>query len=493
MFGFIKSDSSDMAAKLAALDKSQAVIEFDLDGTIITANGNFLGAMGYDLSEIKGQHHRMFVDPNYGASQEYRQFWERLRAGEFQAAQFKRFAKGGREIWIEASYNPILDRHGKPYKVVKFATDVTKAKAEYADLFGQVQAIRKSQAVIEFTLDGTIVDANDNFLNAVGYTLAEIKGKHHRMFVDPSYGASQDYRDFWDRLRAGEYQAAQYKRFGKGGKEIWIEASYNPIRDLNGRPFKVVKYASDITKQMALLASLKVLIDRNFGEIDQAINMTSNQAKTATEAASGTSANVQTVASSAEELAASVAEISQSMTRSRAATDDAFGETDKASQATKRLADAAQAMSGIVELIQSIAGQINLLALNATIESARAGDAGKGFAVVAQEVKNLANQAANATKQISQEIEGIQVVSTDVVGALETIRSSIEKVKEYVTATASAVEEQSAVTQNLSSNMQTASASVESITKSISEISAAAVQAGQSVKRTKEAAQVLAR
>ncbi len=208
----------DRAALLAALSKSQAIIEFKLDGTIITANENFLKALGYTLGEIKGRHHSMFVEPNHRGSAEYRQFWEKLSRGEYQAAQYKRIGKGGREVWIEASYNPILDRRGRPYKVVKFATDVSQQKAVYADLLGKVEAIGRSQAVIEFELDGTIITANENFLTVLGYRLDEIKGRHHSMFVEPGYKDSADYRQFWESLNRGQYQAAQYKRIGKGGK-----------------------------------------------------------------------------------------------------------------------------------------------------------------------------------------------------------------------------------------------------------------------------------
>ncbi|MFO0995357.1 MAG: PAS domain-containing methyl-accepting chemotaxis protein [Alphaproteobacteria bacterium] len=480
-------------ATLDALSKSQAVIEFTPDGTILTANENFCAAMGYGLREIQGKHHSMFVDPAYTASPEYKKFWAKLARGEFEATQFKRFAKGGKEIWIEASYNPVFGPDGRVFKVVKYATDVTKQKMEYADLLGQINAIKKSQAVIEFNLDGTIITANENFLNAMGYTLAEIKGKHHSMFAEPAYAASQDYRDFWGKLNRGEYQAAQYKRIAKGGREIWIEASYNPINDLNGRPFKVVKYATDITKQIAMLADLKKLIDQNFGEIDSAIERSTSQTNDASKAASETAHIVHTVASSAEELAASVREISESMNRSKAATDTAFNETASADQATQRLAEVAKSMGGIVEIIRGIAGQINLLALNATIESARAGEAGKGFAVVASEVKNLARQAASATDQITKEIQGVQAVSDDVVKGLSVIRQAVETVREHVVGTASAVEEQSTVTQNLSSSMQTTAEALSTINGSMTEISAAVHQAAQAVNTTKEAARVLAR
>src|SRR5215475_1451084 len=195
---------SDAAAKLAALDKSQAIIEFKMGGTIISANANFLGAMGYTLAEIQGKHHSMFLEPGQKESAEYREFWAKLNRGEFQAAQYKRFGKGGREVWIEASYNPLL-RNGKPFKVVKYATDVTEQKRFFADLKGKVEAISRSQAVIEFELDGTIITANDNFLSTMGYTLAEVQGKHHSIFVDPAYKASAEYKRFWETLREGKY------------------------------------------------------------------------------------------------------------------------------------------------------------------------------------------------------------------------------------------------------------------------------------------------
>lgn len=239
---------ADLAGQVAAIRKSQAVIEFNLDGTVISANENFLRTVGYSLDEIKGRHHSMFVESGYAASVEYRQFWARLNAGEFQAAEYKRIGKGGREVWIQASYNPILDSAGRPVKVVKFATDVTAAKLQNANYEGQIAAIGKVQAVIEFNLDGTIISANDNFLKTLGYTLDEIRGKYHSMFVEPNYRDSSDYKQFWRELNDGKFQAAEYKRIGKGGREVWIQASYNPILDLNGRPYKVVKFATDVTE-----------------------------------------------------------------------------------------------------------------------------------------------------------------------------------------------------------------------------------------------------
>ena len=247
---------ADYAGQAAAIRKSQAVIEFAMDGTILDANDNFLKALGYRLEEIRGRHHSMFVDEAYRQSSEYREFWAALNRGEYQAAEYKRIGKGGREVWIQASYNPILDPAGKPFKVVKFATDMTEQKLRNADYVGQIAAISKSQAVIEFKMDGTVLTANGNFLKVLGYRLEEIEGRHHGMFVDEAYRQSSEYREFWAALNRGEYQAAEYKRIGKSGKEVWIQASYDPIMDLNGKPFKVVKYATDITPQKQALNAM---------------------------------------------------------------------------------------------------------------------------------------------------------------------------------------------------------------------------------------------
>ena len=417
------------AGTIAAIGRAQAVIAFNLDGTIITANENFLKTLGYSLGEIQGKHHGMFVEPATRDSAAYREFWASLNRGEYQAAEYKRIGKGGKEVWILASYNPILDEKGKPFKVVKFASDVTEQKLRTADLAGQIAAIGKSQAVIEFNMDGSILTANENFLNALGYSLREIQGKQHSMFVDAADRDSAAYREFWANLNAGKYQAGEFKRIGKGGREVWIQASYNPILDLNGKPFKVVKYAADTTAQV---------IARKRAESVRGM--------------------METVAAGAEELNASVREISETMSKSRQTASEAVGRVDAADQQAQRLSAASESMGGIVELIGNITGQINLLALNATIESARAGEAGRGFAVVASEVKNLANQAKQATDKIGQEIGNLNGISADVVSALTAIKQSIQEVSEYVTSTAAAVEEQSTVTSEMSTSMQRAAA-----------------------------------
>ncbi len=245
---------ADLKGQIAAIGKAQAVIEFQLDGTVITANENFLNTLGYRLEEVQGQHHSMFVDPVFRASDEYRRFWEKLGRGEYDANQYKRIGKGGKEVWIQASYNPIFNADGKPFKVVKYATDVTAQVLAAAESKGQLQAINRAQAVIEFALDGKILTANDNFLNTLGYRLEEVQGQHHSIFVDPVFRASDEYRRFWEKLGRGEYDANQYKRIAKGGKEVWIQASYNPIFNADGKPFKVVKYATDVTGQVLAAA-----------------------------------------------------------------------------------------------------------------------------------------------------------------------------------------------------------------------------------------------
>jgi len=492
MFG---KSSSEANAVLDALSRSQAVIEFKLDGTIVTANENFCNAMGYELSEIQGRHHSMFVEPSFKESAEYKEFWEALNRGQFMAAEYKRIGKGGKEIWIQASYNPILDGGGRPFKVVKYATDITDVKLRNADYEGQLAAISKSQAVIEFNLDGTIITANDNFLGALGYALDEVKGRHHRMFVEPDFAASSEYREFWEKLNRGEFQAAEYKRIGKGGKEVWIQASYNPIFDMNGKPFKVVKYATDITgqvKERQRRTEVQKQIDHDLGEVSTVVANAAERAASAASAATQTSANVQAVASGAEEMSASVSEISRQVTHASEISGEAVDQANHTSEIVTGLVEAAQKIGEVVELINDIASQTNLLALNATIEAARAGEMGKGFAVVASEVKNLANQTGRATEEISQQIGSVQGATKEAVSAIDSISETIGKINEISSAISAAVEEQSAVTDEVASNMQTASQGVDSITQNMNEIASGTEQIRSLTSQVKEASQSIA-
>ncbi|SNY76280.1 PAS domain-containing protein [Paractinoplanes atraurantiacus] len=253
-----KTRNADFEGKVTAIRRSQAVIEFDLEGTVLEANDAFLDLMGYRLEEIRGRHHRMFVAADEADRPEYRAFWKMLARGEFHSAEYRRIAKDGSEVWIRATYNPILDADGKPVKVVKFANDVTAEKLRNVELAGRLAAIDRSQAVIEFDLSGRILTANENFLNTVGYTLEEIVGRHHSMFCTDDYAASTEYQDFWSSLRNGEFRSGRFHRHGKNGRDVWIQSSYNPILDLSGRPTKIIKYAYDVTTEVHLSHQLSI-------------------------------------------------------------------------------------------------------------------------------------------------------------------------------------------------------------------------------------------
>jgi methyl-accepting chemotaxis protein len=506
----VELELADLRGKSAAIDKSQAVIEFDLDGHILAANDNFLRTVGFSRDEVVGHHHSIFVDEAYRQSQEYKDFWARLGRGEYQTGEYRRVAKDGREFWIQAAYNPICDAKGKPFKIVNYATDVTQQKLANADFTAQIAAIGKSQAVIEFELDGTIRCANANFLKAMGYTLEEIKGRHHSIFVDQNHSQSQEYKDFWARLERGEFQRGEYRRIGKGGDEVWIQGAYNPIFDLSGRPFKVVKYATVITEQVKLRGSLESLLQRvadtatvlasaanELTSVSQQMaataEETATQANVAAAASEQVSKNISTVATGTEEMGASIKEIAKNANEAAKVATTAVRVAAKTNTTVAKLGESSAEIGNVIKVITSIAQQTNLLALNATIEAARAGEAGKGFAVVANEVKELAKQTAKATEDISRKIEAIQGDTKGAVEAITEIGKIINQINDLQNSIASAVEEQTATTGEISRNVAEAAQGSTEIARNVSGVAQAARHTSEGAGNTKNSADELSR
>ncbi|MFT3995813.1 MAG: PAS domain-containing methyl-accepting chemotaxis protein [Asticcacaulis sp.] len=474
MFQAFRGNSQSDA--LQALNSSMAMIEFSPQGDILTANDIFLETTGYRLSEITGRHHSLFCEPAYAQSEAYRRFWADLAAGHPQTQSFARIRKDGSRLWLQASYMPVRNHAGKVVRVMKVAFDITAAKETEIDAAGKIDALGRSQAIIEFSPDGQILNANENFLKVMGYSARDLKGQNHRLFCEPEYAGSADYARFWADLRAGEFKSANFKRLAKGGRLVYIQATYNPIVDEAGQVVKVVKFAVDTTAEIEKRLNndqLSVEINTDLGDVVTRIVTANEMVSGAAGASTETGSIVNSVAAAAEELRQSVQEISQNMSLARNSVETAFAQAGKVQASAGRLTDSATAMSNVVTFIQDIASQINLLALNATIESARAGEAGKGFAVVASEVKSLANQSAASSARIAQEIASMQTISTDVAAALEQVTSLMTSVLDNVVAVASAIEQQNTVTSEISSNMHSAVGAVGEIEHSLNHISTA--------------------
>jgi len=480
---------------LSALDRTMGRIEFDLSGHITDANAIFLDLVGYTLAEVRGRHHSLFVPEAERATPDYAQFWDRLRAGQPQIREFARLTKDGRIVWVKSAYNPILNRSGTAIKVVKIATDVTEERARNALYAGQIAAINRSQAMICFALDGTITDANTNFLSTLGYTLDEIRGRHHRMFISPADAASPDYAAFWAALAAGQYQAGEFRRIGKDGRTVWIFGAYNPILDAEGKPCAVVKFATDVTQQVEdrqRRAAGQHAIDGDIAAIRDSMSRVVQQADDTAAASNQTARNVQAVAAGSEEFAASIEELSRHALMAKSSVDQVVTRAEEAGAIVVGLTGAADRIGAAVNLIRSIADQTNLLALNATIEAARAGAAGKGFAVVAAEVKALAEQTARATGEIGSQISAVQMETAKAVSAIDGIGATIEQLSAITLSVSSAVTEQAAVTRDLTENMQSAAHSVATARAAMADIAASAAQVDESVRKVSVAARALA-
>ncbi|MGV2020073.1 methyl-accepting chemotaxis protein [Agrobacterium sp. 22-223-1] len=486
----------DASAVLDALSRSQAIIEFDLTGKILKANDNFCKAVGYQQSEIVGRTHSMFLSPEDAASPEYKSFWAKLSRGEYDQGQYRRRAKNGDEIWIEASYNPVF-RFGKPYKVVKIATDITSIKRKSAEDDGKLAALSRAQAMIEFTPDGKILSANENFLSTLGYTAEDIIGKHHSMFCEPAYVQSQDYRDFWKELGKGHFSTGQFMRLGKDGKRVFIQASYNPIIDDRGRVFKVVKFAFDVTDRMHAVEELgaalerlsqcniRITLDKPFvGEferlrcdfnksiaefqktLENVLGQTGDLTRSSQEVSEASvnlaersreqAVALEETSAALEEITATVRSSTENMKETRKLVQSARTSTVASTEVVERTVDAMQRIetasreiSQIIGVIDEIAFQTNLLALNAGVEAARAGEAGKGFAVVAQEVRELAQRSANAAKEIkalinnsgTEVLEGVRLVG-ETGEALKQIDALVRHIDGNVDMIAKAADEQ---------------------------------------------------
>lgn len=486
---FLRSPSvENVAPKIAALEALAArVMLADAELNITYINATAMALMQEAAAELKRELPRFDVNKLIGSNIDIFHKNPAQRRGML-AVMVKPHAAtitvGTRKFDLRVS--PLTDKGAKIGFVVEWAD--ARDRLLNLDYAAQLAAINRSQAVIEFAPDGTILRANPIFLATMGYSEAELIGQNHRIFLAPRDAEAPEYQSLWQGLRAGEFHAARFRRIAKDGRVVWIEGVYSPIMDEKGAVTKVVKFAVDASRKVEMQQNLREQI----AEIEAAISQSTQSAARASAATASTVANVREVEMGSAELATSTGEIAQTMARTREAAATSLDRAVQVAKSADELAAAAQAMTGIVDLIRNIASQINLLALNATIEAARAGEAGKGFAVVASEVKNLALQAARATEQIRTEIDGLQHTSQSVAGAVSGIRSSMTTITESVSITAAAVEEQKAVSIGMTTTMGNARETIEDANGQIGEIENAVTQVIGAIGRSRQIAEALA-
>lgn len=357
---------SELQWQLDSINRNVAEIRFRPDGSVIYASNIFLEMLGYKLEEIAGQHHRIFCEKNYASTADYSRFWQKLADGHPQSGLFRRLRKDGNLVLIEATYIPVQNQDGKVIEIIKIGSDVTQRENELLSLRAVHAAISRSMAEIEFTPNGDILHANENFLRAMGYRLSDIKGRHHRMFCFDNF--YQENTNFWQSLKGGTFFSGQFERKTASGETIYLEATYNPVVDEAGQVVKVLKFATDVSSQK-----------HKADEIRQAAELSFTTAEETS----------QISVRGMESLASSI-ELSQST----------LNLINGAAILITQLNAQAKDIEKIVTTIQGVAEQTNLLALNAAIEAARAGEMGRGFAVVADEVRQLAARTSSATVEI---------------------------------------------------------------------------------------------
>jgi len=501
----LKEDNDRYAARAQAADRAQAMVEYATDGKILSSNANFLRIFGYAEGELADATDRLFCDATIAESAEYRDLWSRLARGEYFAGEVRRLAKGGAEKWLYATYTPIVGEGGKVSQIVAFIADITADKLKQFEATGQLEAVSQAFAVIEFKTDGSVVNANETFLRTMGYSLDEIRGRQHGMFVDEAYRKSKEYTEMWAKLNRGEAVQGEFRRVGKGGREVVLEASYTPIRDPLGRVVKVIKYAANVSARAhaeAVLAKVSQnaeMLTHSAEELNASSTQmtataeeTSAQASSVSAASEEVSHSVQTVAAGTEEMSASIREIAKNAAAAARVAETAVGVAASANQTVQRLGDSSAEIGKVIRVITAIAQQTKLLALNATIEAARAGEAGKGFAVVANEVKELAKETAKATEEISEKIEAIQGDTRGAVTAIEHIGRIINEISDIQNTIASAVEEQTATTNEMARNIAEAANGTNDISRTISGVAHAATETSASASRSLVAAKGLA-